>query len=128
MNLSKEKNEISIIENIYYTSNSSDILPEAEVVLNKAIEALKNNPKLTMEVQSHTDAVASDEYNMDLSQKRASTVINYMITKGIDKKRLTAKGFGETQLSNRCANDVECSDAEHKQNRRTVFKINYVGN
>jgi outer membrane protein OmpA-like peptidoglycan-associated protein/tetratricopeptide (TPR) repeat protein len=127
-NLTKEKSEISIIENIYYASNSSDILPEAEVVLNKAIDAMKNNPKLTMEVQSHTDAVASDEYNMDLSQKRASTVINYMIAKGIDKKRLVAKGFGESQLSNRCANDVECSDAEHKQNRRTVFKINYVGN
>jgi outer membrane protein OmpA-like peptidoglycan-associated protein len=128
LNLTKEKSEISIIENIYYPSNSSEVLPEAEVVINKAIEALKNNPKLTMEVQSHTDAVASDDYNMDLSQKRASTVINYMIAKGIDKKRLIAKGFGETQLSNRCANEVECSDAEHKQNRRTVFKINYVGN
>jgi outer membrane protein OmpA-like peptidoglycan-associated protein len=48
--------------------------------------------------------------------------------KGIDKKRLTAKGFGETQLTNHCTNGVECSDAEHKQNRRTVFKINYAGN
>jgi outer membrane protein OmpA-like peptidoglycan-associated protein/tetratricopeptide (TPR) repeat protein len=128
LNLTKEKNEIFIIENIYYPSNSAEILPEAEVVLNKAISALQNNPKLMMEVQSHTDAVASDEYNMDLSQKRASTVIAYMISKGIDKKRLVAKGFGETQLSNRCANEVECSDAEHKQNRRTVFKINYIGN
>ena len=48
--------------------------------------------------------------------------------KGIDKSRLSAKGYGESQLSNRCANGVECSDAEHKQNRRTVFKISYVGN
>lgn len=81
-----------------------------------------------IEVQSHTDAVASDEYNMDLSQKRANTVVEYMVAKGIDKKRLTAKGFGETQLTNKCVNGVECSDAEHKQNRRTVFKISYVGN
>lgn len=128
LKLSKDKNEIFIIENIYYPSNSAEVLPEAEVVLNKAIEALQNNPKLTMEVQSHTDALASDDYNMDLSQKRASTVIAHMISKGIDKKRLIAKGFGETQLSNRCVNEIECSDAEHKQNRRTVFKINYVGN
>jgi outer membrane protein OmpA-like peptidoglycan-associated protein len=126
--LSKDKNEIFIIENIYYPSNSIEILPEAEVVIAKAVSALQNNPKLSMEVQSHTDALASDEYNMDLSQRRATAVITYMISKGIDKKRLSAKGFGETQLTNRCANGVECSDAEHKQNRRTVFKINYTGN
>jgi outer membrane protein OmpA-like peptidoglycan-associated protein len=89
---------------------------------------MQSNPKITMEVQSHTDAVAGDDYNMELSQKRATKVIEYMIAKGADKKRLTAKGFGESQLSNRCTNDVECSDAEHKQNRRTVFKINYFGN
>lgn len=126
--LSKDKAELIIIENIYYQSGSFDIMPEAETILAKAIEAMKANPKLTMEVQSHTDAVASDEYNMDLSQKRANTVVEYMAMKGIDKKRLTAKGFGETQLTNKCTNGVECSDAEHKQNRRTVFKINFVGN
>jgi outer membrane protein OmpA-like peptidoglycan-associated protein len=83
---------------------------------------------LVIEVQAHTDAVASDEYNMDLSQKRATIAMEYIVAKGIDKKRLTAKGFGESQLTNKCVNGVECSDAEHKQNRRTVFKISYVGN
>ncbi|MCK6649571.1 MAG: OmpA family protein, partial [Bacteroidia bacterium] len=92
------------------------------------IDALKMNTKLFLEVQAHTDAIAGDDYNMELSQKRASTVVDYMINKGIDKKRLSAKGYGESQLSNRCANGIECSDAEHKQNRRTVFKISYVGN
>lgn len=128
MNLSKDKKELTIIENVYYTSGSFELLPEAEAVLSKAIEALKANTKLTMEVQSHTDAVAGDDYNMELSQKRANTVVDYLVLKGIDKKRLTAKGFGETQLTNHCTNGVECSDAEHKQNRRTVFKINYAGN
>jgi outer membrane protein OmpA-like peptidoglycan-associated protein len=128
MNLSKDKNEMVIIENIYYPSGSFEILPDAEGVLGKAIEAMKANPKLTMEVQSHTDAVAGDDYNMELSQKRANTVVDYMVAKGVDKKRLTAKGFGETQLTNHCTNGVECSDAEHKQNRRTVFKINYKAN
>lgn len=78
-----------------------------------------------LEVQSHTDATAGDEYNMELSQKRANTVVDYIVNKGIAKKRLTAKGFGETQLINRCANGVDCSDEEHRQNRRTVFKLNY---
>lgn len=126
VNLGSSKKEAEIIENIYYESGSSKILPEAEIVLNKAVEALKKNPKLVLEVQSHTDATASDEYNMELSQKRAGVVVDYLIAHGIDKKRLTAKGFGETQLTNRCANGVECSNEEHKQNRRTVFKLSYL--
>jgi tetratricopeptide (TPR) repeat protein/outer membrane protein OmpA-like peptidoglycan-associated protein len=128
LKLSKDKTEMLIIENIYYPSGKWDILPEGEIVLNKAIEALNSNPKLAIEVQSHTDAIAGDDFNMELSQKRANAAVDYIVSKGIDKKRLTAKGFGETQLTNHCTNGVECSDAEHKQNRRTVFKINYVGN
>lgn len=117
------KKEVEIIENIYYESGSPKILPEAEAILKKAVTAMKENPKLLLEVQSHTDATAGDEYNMELSQKRANVVVEYLIAQGIDKKRLTAKGFGETQVCNRCKNGVECSDAEHKQNRRTVFKL-----
>jgi outer membrane protein OmpA-like peptidoglycan-associated protein/tetratricopeptide (TPR) repeat protein len=120
---SANKKEVEIIENIYYESGSAKILPEAEAILNKAADAMKNNPKLLLEVQSHTDATAGDEYNMELSQKRANIVVDYLVANGIDKKRLSAKGFGETQVTNRCQNGVECSDAEHKQNRRTVFKL-----
>lgn len=122
-NSGSDKKETVIIENIYYESGASRILPEAEMILNKAVEALTKNPKLLLEVQSHTDATAGDEYNIDLSQKRANTVVEYLISKGIDKKRLTAKGYGETQVINRCRNGVDCSDEEHRQNRRTVFKL-----
>jgi len=125
LKFSTAKKEIEIIEDIHYESGSFKILPAAEVVLSKAIDALKKNPTLLLEVQSHTDATAGDEYNMDLSQKRANTVVDYIVSKGIDKKRLTAKGFGETQILNRCANNVDCSDEEHRQNRRTVFKLSY---
>jgi len=121
----KNKKEIEIIENIYYESGSYKILPAAEEVLAKAVASMKKNPALLLEVQSHTDATAGDEYNMDLSQKRANTVVDYLVSKGIDKKRLTAKGYGETQLTNKCANGVDCSDEEHRQNRRTVFKLSY---
>lgn len=125
--LNVNKKETSIVENIYYASGSFVIPRDAEVILEKAFKALTENPKLILEVQSHTDAVAGDDYNMELSQKRATAVVDYLIKKGIDKKRLVAKGFGETMLANTCANGVECSDAEHKQNRRTVFKLNYEG-
>lgn len=119
------KKEIEIIENIYYESGSFKIPTSAEPILAKAIEVMKQNPTLLLEVQSHTDATAGDEYNMDLSQKRANAVVDYFVSKGIVKKRLTAKGFGETQLTNKCANGVDCSDEEHRQNRRTVFKLSY---
>jgi len=125
--LNVNKKETSIVENIYYASGSFVIPKDAEVILEKAAKALTENPKLILEVQSHTDAVAGDDYNMELSQKRANAVVDYLIAKGINKKRLIAKGFGETMLANTCANGVECSDAEHKQNRRTVFKLNYEG-
>lgn len=127
LRLDRDHKELVIIENIYYESGAWAILPDAEKVLQKAIDALKANPALVLEVQSHTDAVAGDDFNMELSQKRANAVVDYLVSKGIDKKRLTAKGFGETQLINHCTNGVECSDAEHRQNRRTVFKLDYNG-
>jgi tetratricopeptide (TPR) repeat protein/outer membrane protein OmpA-like peptidoglycan-associated protein len=119
----KAKKEFSIIENIYYESGSFAVPKASEVFIDKAVEALKANQKLTLQVESHTDAVAGDEFNLDLSQKRAASVVEYIQSKGIDKKRLVAKGMGETALTNHCANGVDCSDAEHKQNRRTVFKL-----
>lgn len=119
----KAKKELSIIENIYYESGSFAVPKSSEALIDKAVEALKANPKLTLQVESHTDAVAGDEFNLDLSQKRAMSVVEYIQSKGIDKKRLIARGMGETALTNQCANGVDCSDAEHKQNRRTVFKL-----
>ncbi|MBS1646853.1 MAG: OmpA family protein [Bacteroidetes bacterium] len=125
INFTTQKAPVEIIENIYYESGSYKVLPAAEAVLQKAITAMQKNPTLLLEIQSHTDATASDEYNMDLSQKRANAVADFLIANGIAAKRITAKGYGETQLINRCVNGVECSDEEHKQNRRTVFKLSY---
>lgn len=128
INLDAKKSELTIIESIYYESGSYQVLPDAQKIIDKAVDALKANGKLMLEVQSHTDAVAGDEYNMELSQKRANAVVDYIVSKGIDKKRLTAKGFGETELINHCKNGVDCSDEEHRQNRRTVFKMIYPTN
>jgi tetratricopeptide (TPR) repeat protein/outer membrane protein OmpA-like peptidoglycan-associated protein len=120
-----EKKQLEIIENIYYESGSSTLPKEAEVMLMKAVDALKSNPKLTLEIESHTDAIAGTDLNLLLSQKRASTVAEFLTQRGINPKRLVAKGMGETMIANHCTDGVDCSDGEHKLNRRTVFKLIY---
>jgi outer membrane protein OmpA-like peptidoglycan-associated protein len=80
-------------------------------------------PKLRMEISSHTDSQSSSEFNLGLSRKRAQTAVDYLVKKGISRSRLKATGYGETRLLNRCEDGVECSDEEHKVNRRTEFKI-----
>jgi outer membrane protein OmpA-like peptidoglycan-associated protein len=76
-----------------------------------------------IELSSHTDSRSSDAFNLQLSQKRAKAAVDYLISKGINKNRLIAIGYGETKLLNKCSNDVNCSEEEHAINRRTEFKI-----
>ncbi len=112
------------IENIYYDLNKWDIRPEAAKELDKLITILKDNPQIVIELGSHTDARSSDEYNLTLSQKRAESAVAYLIKAGkLLPKRITAKGYGETKLVNKCANGVPCSEEEHQANRRTEIKI-----
>ena len=84
---------------------------------------MKKYPTLEIELGSHTDARGSDSYDEWLSQQRADAAVKYIASKGISKRRLTAKGYGETQLVNDCENGVECDDATHEENRRTEIKI-----
>lgn len=111
------------LDNIYYDYDKHDIRPDAARELDRLVRFLNENPKMRIELRSHTDARGSDPYNMRLSQRRADAAVAYLIEKGIDPKRLTAKGFGESQLLNSCSNDVECTEAQHQQNRRTEFRI-----
>ena len=78
---------------------------------------------MKIELSSHTDSRAPDDYNMALSQRRAASAVAYLVSKGITKNRMIAKGYGETRLVNKCANGVPCSEAEHQLNRRTEVKI-----
>lgn len=112
------------IENIYYDLNKWFIRPDAAKELDKLATILKDNPQIVVELGSHTDCRASNEYNLNLSQKRAESAVEYIITKGkIPSSRITAKGYGETKLINRCADGVQCSEDEHQQNRRTEVRI-----
>jgi hypothetical protein len=75
---------------------------------------------------SGSATVYSDSYNLKLSQKRAEEAVNYIIGKGISKTRITAKGYGESKLLNRCKNGINCSEEDHQFNRRTEFKVTRI--
>ncbi len=112
-----------VMENIYYDFDKWDILPESEVELDKLVKVMNDNPSWKVELGSHTDCRGSDAYNEVLSQKRSDSAVAYIISQGISKDRIIAKGYGETQLVNQCDDGVQCSEAEHRKNRRTEFKI-----
>ena len=113
----------TIIENIYYAYGKYAVTDEAKIVLDKAYEVLKGNPKLELEISSHTDAQSSYGFNLNLSRKRFQAAVDYLVAKGISRERLKPIGYGETKIINKCFNNVECTDAEHAVNRRTEFKI-----
>ena len=107
------------LENIYYDLDKADIRPDAAIELDKLVQILKDNPGLKIELGSHTDARASEIYNLRLSQRRAESAINYIVNKGISRERLEARGYGESELIIPNAK----TEAEHQQNRRTEFKV-----
>ncbi len=113
--------EIKIAENILFASGKYDIDPSSMAVLDKVILILKANPNIKLEVISHTDAIGGAGENLELSNKRSDAVLRYFVSKGIAKNRLKAIGKGESEVRNRCKNDVDCSEAEHAFNRRTEF-------
>lgn len=117
-----EVNRTFKIENIYYNFDKYDIRDDAKPELDKLVRIMKEN-EITVELGSYTDSRGSFEYNDKLSQHRAESAVAYIISQGIDKNRITAKGYGEHQLTNNCADGVNCTPEEHQANRRTEFKI-----
>jgi len=112
-----------VLENIYYDLDKWDIRADAAKELDKLVKILRENPEISIELSSHTDSRASDRYNLVLSDKRAKAAVEYIATQGIAMSRMTWKGYGESKLVNHCRNNVECSEEEHQQNRRTEFKV-----
>ena len=111
------------IDNVYFDVAKWNIRPDAATELEKVVAFLKDNPFIVVELGSHTDARGSDKYNLDLSQKRAKSSVDFIVYKGISPDLIKSKGYGETQLTNRCKNGVRCTDSEHQANRRTEIKI-----
>ena len=111
------------IDIIYFDLDKSNIRPDAAVELAKILEVMKEYPTLEIDVRSHTDSRQTSKYNINLSERRAKSTIQWLIYNGIEAKRLTGKGYGETKLLNNCADDVPCSEEEHQANRRSEFII-----
>ena len=111
------------LSTIYFDFDRYNIRKDSEIEVQKVIAAMEKYPSLKIKVNSHTDSRGRDAYNLWLSQKRAESTVNYMISKGISEDRLKGEGFGEIKLINRCENGVRCSATEHEKNRRSEFII-----
>jgi outer membrane protein OmpA-like peptidoglycan-associated protein len=109
-----------VIENIYFDFDKATIKQESTLSLNKIIEVLNNNPEMSIAINAHTDNKGSADYNQKLSERRAKSSYQYLINKGIAASRLTYKGYGESQLLNKCN---KCNAEQDQANRRVEFKI-----
>ena len=94
-----------------------------EVIDEKLFKLMTKRPEIRIEINSHTDSRASDDFNLGLSERRAKAVVDYLVSKGIKRSRLEYHGYGETQLVNHCSNGVECTEEQHGKNRRTEFRV-----
>jgi outer membrane protein OmpA-like peptidoglycan-associated protein/tetratricopeptide (TPR) repeat protein len=110
-----------VLKPIYFEFNKSNITQEGAFELDKLVQVMKNNDQLVILAKSHTDNRGSDKYNLNLSDRRAKATVQYIISKGIDAKRISGKGMGELEPKVDCGNN--CSEEQHAQNRRSEFLI-----
>lgn len=111
------------LKNIYFDLDRAEIKPLASLELDRVLLLLNENPTMKIEMGSHTDSRASHKYNEALSQRRAESTKQYLVNHGIQPSRIVAVGYGETRLTNNCADGVACSEDQHSANRRTEFKV-----
>ncbi len=112
------------INPIYFDFDKWDITPQAAEELEKVVYIMKNFPAIVIKIESHTDSRGKDAYNLRLSDNRAQSTYKYIISRGINAARIeSVKGYGETQLRNKCSNGVPCTEEEHALNRRSDFII-----
>lgn len=130
LTLKKGEKEVKVSEGakfdlseVYYDFNSYRLKQESREYLKELVSLLKENPNVKVQIRSHTDSRGPSNYNKLLSQKRADAVIVYLESKGITPERLESIGLGETELTNKCADGIPCTNAEHARNRRTEFVI-----
>jgi outer membrane protein OmpA-like peptidoglycan-associated protein len=106
---------------ILFDYNKHNIKPQAAFELDKLVAIMKKYPDMKISVESHTDTRGKAEYNRTLSEKRAQSTVQYVISQGIDKARITGTGFGLDKPASPCGS--KCSEADHQKNRRSEFII-----
>lgn len=108
--------------NINWDLGSSTLTPQAKAEIDaKLLPVMAEG--VSVEIASHTDSRGSKESNRSLSERRAQSVTNYLISKGINASKITSNGYGESRLLNRCADGVSCTERDHRVNRRTQFRV-----
>ncbi|MFB9054249.1 OmpA family protein [Formosa undariae] len=111
------------LDPIFFDFDKWDIRTEAAYELENIVGVMRKHPEMNIDIESHTDSRGPDNYNLTLSDKRAKSTRDYIISRGIDASRIkSAIGYGETQLINKCSNGVKCTKEQHQANRRSVFK------
>ncbi len=115
-----------LVKILYYDYRESFLMAKSKNDLNEIVYFMLDNPGASVELSSHTDSRGSDAYNLTLSEARAKAAVEYVISKGVAKERIVAKGYGRTQLANDCVEGKECTDAEHGVNRRTEIRVTAV--
>ncbi len=113
----------ALVKIIYYDYNKSDIKRVASKDLYEIVYFLQDNPEASVQLSSYTDSRGGDKYNERLSQQRADAAARYISSKNISRSRVASKGYGETNLVNKCKDGVKCTDEEHSANRRTEIRI-----
>lgn len=112
-----------LVVNIYFELGSYKIVKESQEQLNKLVEILEETPNLNLHVRSYADCRGSKELNERLTEKRSKAVKEYLVDKGISKKRITTESMGETNFVNNCVRPSDCTEAEHALNRRSEFEF-----
>lgn len=113
-----------VINPIFFDFNKSTIRPDAAYELENIVAVMREHNQMVIKIESHTDSRGKDNYNMNLSDRRAKSTRDYLISRGINKDRIeSAIGYGESQLINECDNNTKCTEAEHQKNRRSKFII-----
>ena len=108
---------------VFFDYNKSNLRSDAIYELKRMLEILSRNPEDIMVISAHADSRGTHEYNQKLSEKRAKAAKDYFINNGISEARITARGFGESLLINRCTSDIDCHEVEHSKNRRAELKL-----
>lgn len=117
-----EKSMVFTFNDILFEYNRADLMPDSKLVLDRLADLLKESGA-KVELSAHTDSRGNDTYNLKLSQRRAESCVNYLMSQGVSMKHLSAKGYGESKIKNRCKNGVTCTEEEHTVNRRVEITV-----
>ncbi|WP_339653242.1 OmpA family protein [uncultured Salegentibacter sp.] len=122
-NLETGRQQLRDVGNIYFDFDKATIKAESKPTLDKVVNIMNKYPELKIEIGSHADARGSDKYNMGLSERRAASTLEYLVENGIDRSRLTSKGYGESMPLNDCTEPTGCTNEQYAKNRRSEFTI-----